>query len=220
MSSDSISRRTFLSGTLKYSTLSLLAINFGCSISRLIDGSSNNVALIYATKYGSTKDTASWINDGARGNIDLFDIETISYSEISSRYDLFIVGSGVWTGGVHEKLVEFLASEAQTLDNNVIASFVVCGTDGSTESGKERIATYFEQIHEPLKKAPLLSEFFGGRIIVERLTPEDREALVQFYRTYLKSELTSWDRTEPGKARQFGKNIGSSKKKRHQKEVI
>jgi len=219
MSSDSVNRREFLSGALKYASLSLLAFNFGCSISTLIDDRSKNAGLIYATKYGSTKDTAIWIKDGARREIDLLDIESISYSEVSSRYDFIIVGSGVWIGGVHEKLIEFLTSEAKALDDKVIASFIVCGTDGSTESGRERINTYFDQLHEQLRTPPLLSEYFGGRIIVEKLTSEDREALVQFYRTYLNSELTSWDRTDPEKARRYGKDVAGSIKDLRKQEV-
>lgn len=219
MSSDSINRREFLTGALKYSSLSLLAFNFGCSISTLIANRSGNVALVYATKYGATRDTATWIKDGARGKIDLLNIESISYSEISSRYDLFIMGSGVWIGGVHEKLVDFLTSQANMLDGKVIASFIVCGTDGSTAGGEERIDGYFEQLHEPLKKMPLLSEYFGGRIIVEKLTAEDRDALVQFYQTYLKSELTSWDRTDPDKAKSYGKDLVNSIIKYQKKEI-
>jgi menaquinone-dependent protoporphyrinogen oxidase len=219
MSSDSVNRREFLTGALKYSSLSLLAFNFGCSISTLIDSSSSNAALVYGTKYGSTKDTANWIKNGARGKIDLLNIEHISYSEISSRYDLFIIGSGVWIGGVHEKLVEFLTSQADMLDDKVIASFIVCGTDGSTAGGKKRIDGYFEQLHEPLQRMPVLSEYFGGRITVEQLTEEDREALEQFYQTYLKTELTSWDRTDPEKAKLYGKDLVNSIEKYQKKET-
>jgi hypothetical protein len=49
--------------------------------------------------------------------------------------------------------------------------------------------------------------FLGGRIIVDKLTDEGREILINFYRTYLKSELTSWDRTEPEKAERFGRSL-------------
>ncbi len=202
MSYDMISRRGFL---LK-AAMSLAALNFGCSISKLIGEAPGNTALIYATKYGATKDTANWIRNGINGEVDLLNIEDISFPRTAEGYDSFIIGSGVWIGGVHNRFVEFLTSQAEMLDGKVIASFVVCGTDGGTESGKKRINSYFEPFHAPLKKMPLLSEYFGGRIIVEKLTDEDREALIKFYRTYLKSELTSWDKTDPDKAERFGKD--------------
>lgn len=201
MSSDLISRRDFL---LK-AALSLAALNFGCSISTLI-GEKSATALIYATKYGATRDTAGWIQNGINGDVDLLNIEDIYFPRTAKSYDAFIIGSGVWIGGVHNRLLEFLTSQADMLDGKVIASFIVCGTDGGTESGKKRIRSYFEPFHAPLTKLPLLSEYFGGRIIVEKLTEEDREALIKFYRTFLKSELTSWDKTDPDKAGRFGKD--------------
>jgi menaquinone-dependent protoporphyrinogen oxidase len=207
MSSDSINRREFILSVCKYSSLSLLALNFGCSISKLLKSDSEKVALIYATKYGATKDTAYWIRNGVKGKLDILNIESISFSDTSSRYDRFIIGSGVWIGGVHDKVIDFLTSQAEILDGRIIASFIVCGTDGSTEDGKERIDGYFDQFHSPLKKKPLLREYFGGRIIVEKLNKEDREALIQFYRTYLQRELTNWDKTDPEKAKLFGKNV-------------
>ncbi|MEW6600804.1 MAG: flavodoxin domain-containing protein [Nitrospirota bacterium] len=201
MSSDLISRRAFL---LK-AALSLAAMNFGCSISELIKDKSKT-ALIYATRYGATRDTAGWIRSGINRDVDLLNIEDISFAGTAQKYDSFIIGSGVWIAGVHNRLLEFLRSEAETLDGKVIASFVVCGTDGGTEGGRKRINSYFEPFHAPLKKLPLLSDYFGGRIIVEKLTEEDREALIKFYRTYLKSELTSWDKTNPKMAGAFGKD--------------
>ena len=201
MSSDMISRRDFLLSA----ALSLAALNFGCSISRLT-GDKSKTALIYATKYGATRDTAHWIRKGMKRDVDLLDIEAISYPDTASGYDSFIIGSGVWTGGTHKKFSDLLSSQTEKLNGKIVASFVVCGTDGSTESGKKRIDGYFEQFHAPLKEKPPLSEYLGGRIIVEKLTDEDREALIKFYRTYLKSELTSWDKTDPNKAGLFGKD--------------
>ena len=58
MSSDLISMRSFLFGA----ALSLAALNFGCSISKLL-GERSRTALIYATKYGATRDTAQWIKE-------------------------------------------------------------------------------------------------------------------------------------------------------------
>lgn len=201
MPSDLISRRDFL----VKAAWSLAALNFGCSLSGLIrDGS--RTALIYATKYGATKDTANWIRNGMGGEVDLLNIEDISFPGTAKRYDAFIIGSGVWIGGVHNRLLEFLTSQTEMLDGKILATFIVCGTDGGTESGKKRISGYFDQFHAPLKRMPHMSDYFGGRIIVEQLTEEDREALIKFYRTFLKSELTSWDRTEPDRAGLFGKD--------------
>ncbi|NEX13856.1 MAG: hypothetical protein C1941_04035 [Prosthecochloris sp.] len=207
MLSDFITRREFLSRVCRYSSLSMMALFFGCDIARLGEGQKKKTALIYATRYGATKETATWIQEGMQGPVDLLDIETISFSDVTARYDHFIIGSGVWIGGVHKKIIEFLESRKKELSGRVLATFVVCGTDGSTESGRKRIDGYFTPLYACLDKKPLLSRYFGGRVIVENLTDEDRQALTVFYKTYLRAELRSWDRTDPEKAALFGGEV-------------
>ncbi len=207
MSSASITRREFLSRVCRYSSLSMMALFFGCDIARLTEGQKKKTALIYATRYGATKETAGWIKEGMQRPVDLLDVESISFTEVIARYDNFIIGSGVWIGGVHKRIIEFLESRKNELDGRVVATFVVCGTDGSTESGRKRIDGYFMPLYACLDKKPLLSRYFGGRVIVENLTDEDREALRVFYKTYLRAELRSWDRTDPEKASLFGGEV-------------
>lgn len=199
----STERRRFLLEGGKLCALSLAALNFGCGISRLLDEKSRT-ALIYATRYGATRDTSQWIKTGIGWNVDLLDIETISFAETAASYDSFIIGSGVWVGGTHKAFSDFLTSQAEKLNGRVVASFIVCGTDGTTEANRKRIEGYFEQFHSPLREKPPMSEYFGGRVIVEKLSAEDMETLARFYRTYLKAELKSWDNTDPGKAERFG----------------
>lgn len=207
MSPDFITRREFLSRVCRYSSLSMMALFFGCDIVRLTEGQKKKTALIYATRYGATKETAGWIQEGMQGPVDLLDIESISFSEVASKYDRFIIGSGVWIGGVHKKIIEFLESRKSELNGRVLATFVVCGTDGSTENGRKRIDGYFTPLYACFDKKPLLSRYFGGRVVVENLTDEDRQALTVFYKTYLHAELRSWDRTDPGKASLFGGEV-------------
>jgi len=49
----------------------------------------------------------------------------------------------------------------------------------------------------------IVSETFGGRMIIENLNEKDRKLLSVFYKNILKREFVSWDRTEPEKARKF-----------------
>ena len=207
MSPEFITRREFLSRVCRYSSLSMMALFFGCDIARLTEGQKKKTALIYATRYGATKETAGWIQEGKQGPVDLLYIESVSFSEVASRYEQFIIGSGVWIGGVHKKIIEFLESRKSELNGRVLATFVVCGTDGSTENGRKRIDGYFTPLYACFDKKPLLSRYFGGRVVVENLTDEDRQALTVFYKTYLHAELRSWDRTDPEKASLFGGEV-------------
>lgn len=197
------SRRDFI----KYSVATLLALNFGCSIKDLIGGKEGKIALVFGTKYGATEDTASWIREGIGEDVDLINIEELVFKKAISSYDHFIVGSGVWIDGVHKRLKDFLTAEPDQLKGMVIASFVVCGSQDRTEGGRKRIQKYLDQIQVPLGYEPALTGYFGGRIIVEQLTEEDRAALEKFYRTFLKTKLESWDRTDREKAVSYGREL-------------
>ncbi|MCI5210218.1 MAG: hypothetical protein D3910_15820 [Candidatus Electrothrix sp. ATG2] len=198
-----IDRRSFLKGSCKVTAGLALAFNFGCSIKKNIP-QDRPVSLVYATRYGSTHDTATWIKNGIGSNVALVNLETANMKDILAEDALFILGSGIWIGGVHAKLKELAKLESAQAQKRVIGSFVVCGTQGDTKEGRQRIDGYLAEIHDPLGYAPQFSKHFGGRLVVDKLNAKDKEALTQFYRTYIKQELKSWDRTDPISASAFG----------------
>ena len=201
----SINRRKFIKLGSSTLLLSIGAFNFGCSIQPLVKD--KKVALIYATRYGSTKDTAEWIVEGLDREVDLLDIEKISFSETAKKYDLIIIGSGVWIDGVHKDMLKFLETQKEHLKDKIIASFILCGTTSEDVKGDERIESYFKRFHSSLETKPALNKKFGGRMNIEQLNDKDRKMLEVFYERILKREFVSWDRTEPKKAHQFGKDI-------------
>ena len=201
-----IDRRSFLKGSCKMTAGLFLAFNFGCSIRKNVP-EGKTIALVYATRYGSTYDTATWIKNGIGSDVALVDLETANLNDILAEDAFFIFGSGIWTGGVHSKLKELAQQEGGQGQQRVIGSFVVCGTPSDSEQGRQRIASYLAQIHGPLGYVPQLSTSFGGRLVVEKLNPEDKEALIHFYRTYMNQELASWDRTDPAVASGFGTRL-------------
>jgi menaquinone-dependent protoporphyrinogen oxidase len=207
MNNTKIDRRGFLKKSCTYSLTALMALNFGCSIKELIGDGEARVSLIYGTKYGATRDTAQWIKNGIGSHVELLDVENLNFKDALRDYEYFIVGSGVWIDGVHKSLKDFLSSESARLEGKVAGAFVVCGSQDTTEGGRRRIQKYLDQIHALLGYSPELSEYFGGRVIVEQLTKEDRAALEKFYRTYLKKELQSWDRTDMKKAAAYGSEL-------------
>ncbi len=201
-----IDRRAFLKGSCKVTAGLALAFNFGCSIRKNIP-LEKTVSLVYATRYGSTYDTATWIRNGIGSNVNMIDLEAANLKDILAEDALLILGSGIWIGGVHAKLKELAKQESLQPQQRVVGSFVVCGTQGDSTEGRQLIDGYLSQIHEPLGYAPQVSKYFGGRIVVDQLNAEDKAALTQFYRTYKKQELQSWDRTSPAAAFAFGETL-------------
>lgn len=198
-------RRNFLKYGSAITLLSIGAFNFGCSIKPLVQDKNKKVALIYATRYGATKDTAEWIAEGLDREVELLNIEDISFAETVQKYDLFIIGSGVWIDGVHKDMLKFLETQKAELKDKIIASFILCGTTSKDVQGEARIEQYFGKFHSSLDKKPPLNEKFGGRMIIDKLNDKDKKLLEMFYKKVLKREFVSWDRTEPQKARLFGK---------------
>ena len=197
-------RRTFL----KHSSYLLLsasaAINFGCAVSPMLDEETDRVALLYGTRYGATKDTAEWVRKGITAKVDLLDIETVDFEATAKRYDKFIIGSGIWVDGAHKKLIEFMNSQKAQIEGKVVAAFIVCGTTGEKESGRARLEIYFERFLAPLEQKPQMQAHLGGRLVIEKLSEKDRKLLEKFYRNVVKKPFTSWDRTDPAKAQEFG----------------
>ncbi len=202
-----MNRRKFLKLSSSVSLISIAAFNFGCSMQPLVTDKNKKVALIYATRYGATKDTAEWIAQGMKRDVDLLNIEDISFADTAKKYNLFIVGSGVWIDGVHKDMLKFLSTQKIELRGKIVASFILCGTTAKDVKGEERIEKYFQKFHVSLDKKPPLNEYFGGRMIIDKLNEKDKKMLEVFYERILKREFVSWDRTQPDKARLFGVEV-------------
>lgn len=197
-------RRTFLRHAGSVTLVSAAAFNFGCSISPIVDERSGKTALIYGTRYGSTKETAYWIAEGIERDVDVLDVEAIDFEHTIKKYDQFILGSGIWIDGAHVRLMEMLSEHHAQMEKMIIASFIVCGTPGDDEAGKLRLEGYFKKFHAPLNIKPAINENFGGRMVIDSLSDKDRLLLDNFYRKVLKRPFIDWDRMEPKKAKAFG----------------
>ncbi len=202
---DYLSRREFLAKALQSSSLAMLAMSFGNQAAARISDKTKSTALIYATRYGATRDTSVWVRKGMDMPVDLLDIERISFTDVLSEYDHIIVGSGIWIKGVHQRVPEFFGAGREALREKLLGTFIVCGSADGSEKGKERIVHYLDNMHALLLARPTLSGAFGGRLVVDRLTEEDRTKLTAFYKNFLNEELRDWDLTNPGKAKRFGR---------------
>ncbi len=203
-----MNRRTFLHFGGKLTLASVAAFSFGCSLQPMIDDG-NKVALIYGTRYGATRDTAEWIAAGTGQKIALLNIETLDFEQTVKEYDSFILGSGIWIDGPHKRLIELLQTHKDTMQEKIIASFIVCGTTGEDEAGKKRIEGYFNRFYQPLDIKPPRQAYLGGRMIIDKLNEKDRKLLEHFYNNVLKKPFVSWDRTDPEQAKSFGAGVVS-----------
>jgi len=196
-------RREFIraSGTV---LLAAGAFAFGKELGEGIGGKS--AAILYGTRYGATRDTAGWIAEGMGGAVKLYDIEKLSGAGELAGFRRLVVGSGIWIDGPHKGLLELLEKHPE-LSRKVEATFVVCGTTPDSEAGRQRITGYFRRLHAPLPVEPSFHRAFGGRMVIARLSEQDRKLLENFYTRIIKRPFRDWDRTDPKGAKSFGKII-------------
>ena len=199
-----LSRRSFLA---QGGAIAASAFLFGCGLGPLVEERGARGAILYASRYGATRENAGWIAEGLGRPVELIDVERLADEAVLAGYDWLVVGSGIWVGGPHAGLVALLGRHAEALDGRVVGSFVVCGSRNDSAGGLKRIGKYLGQLHAPLKSPPPLSRGLGGRLVVAQLNDEDRAALERFYRDYLNRELKDWDRMDRAQAVDLGREI-------------
>ena len=155
------------------------------------------ITFFYSSKYGATKDTAHWISQGVTMPIHLVDITDEKQVNIAFATDSqYILGSAVYQDQPMQQMQDFVAKHQQSLNGNTLASFVVCGTQPTTEKNQQRIAGYLRKLSEPLTIKPQIEQQLGGRLVIANLQEKDRRMLTHFYSKVLKKPLVDWDRTD------------------------
>ena len=207
--STTLSRRTVLKIGASALLASLAARRFAGLIAESL-ADDDRILLLYGTKYGATRDTAQWIADGLQRPVELVDIRDSGNPDGYGEKARFILGSAVFTEGPMRTMCDYIREHASVLNGRVVATFVVCGSSPDSEKGQARIASYLSQLNAPLRPAPTLSRAFGGRLMVAKLTDEDRDALTRYYAIARQQPLADWDRTDPRIAAQFADQLRGS----------
>lgn len=155
-------------------------------------------AIIYASRYGSTAQTAEWIAEGMEGMA-----EVISAAEAAdlSSYDFVILGSGIYAGQLHKDMSAFLEEKKEELSvKTTTALFVVCGATGSYAQG------YLDMFAAESGTTPSLMKAFGGWLKKELLSPEDFKMLESYYKS-INRPFENYNNTDEAKALEFGREI-------------
>jgi len=120
----------------------------------------NNWAIVYATQCGSTKDAATWINEGLGGIADLIDIKS---APAVSDYEFFIIGGWISAGGLVSSVKTFVTSNKAALKDKIRGLFTVCGNNGAPV-GAQQISTYLtKQIVQLSEVTDKPAKLFNGR---------------------------------------------------------
>ncbi|MFC1592289.1 flavodoxin domain-containing protein [Thermodesulfobacteriota bacterium] len=135
--------------------------------------------IIYYSKYGATAEIARKLGDR---------LETDSIADINAapsiEAELVVVGSAIYSERPSREILELLADTPGLLQDRQVALFVVCLATVLRTVGQNRIGgpVYLEKMKSVLGCAPLAEQVFGGRLILDRLEPAERQRQEAFYK--------------------------------------
>lgn len=80
-----------------------------------------------------------------------------------SKYDLIIIGSGIYGGAPHKSIPDLINSNRPALSSKKIAVFAVCGTMAAqSEKKRKKAQVYVDKVAGRLN--PISKTVFAGRI--------------------------------------------------------
>lgn len=134
--------------------------------------------VIYASKYGSTKEYALLMAEK-------LGIEALRASEATSevilRADYLVLGSPIYAYSVLPQMESFLEEYHQQIKDKPLFAFVVCGdtlwNPKSGEGGDKNLS----KLTDRLPSEPLAVTILGGRMNMDELDDEDGPRIRAFY---------------------------------------
>lgn len=155
--------------------------------------------ILYYTLYGSTEEVSQWIAEGIGVTADIIPIQDFTNADMSD-YDIIILGSAVYMENIALPMRDFLKEHQSVFKNKDTALFVV---SGSYLISGER---YIELFEKNLDKKPLITAYFGGRMVPEKLS-EFHYSIMDKYWSDRGQKVQFFDFTDRGEALEFGTKI-------------
>lgn len=160
-------------------------------------------AILYGTRFGSTRDAALWIGEGLGAIAQVYDARE---NPDLSVYDNLIVGTGIYGGQAAPALGEYLTKNGSKLSSKVRALFVVCG------QGPAGLTTYGAMLKGLVKAEPAMVQAFSGRTTLSLFEPDVYKKMQEFYQKNNRPWVDS-DNLSRQDCLKFGKEILAALKK-------
>lgn len=122
-------------------------------------------AILFGSRYGSTRDASLWISEGLGGIADAFDAR--ENPDLSS-FESIAVGSGIYRGKIDTYLEDYLGKNSSLISTRIKALFVVCGAGDSP-----RAQAFVDVLAKACQTRPPLIKVLSGRITKKLLNEED-----------------------------------------------
>ncbi len=157
-------RRTFLKTMLAGGGATLFSSNT-YALKLFPNPGKQKWAVLFGSRYGSTRDASLWISEGMGWIADLFDARE---NPDLSPFDGIIIGSGIYNGKIDQPLENYLTKNALSISKKIKGLFVVCGGGDSP-----RAQGYIDVLAKACQANPPLAKVFPGRLTLKLLNAED-----------------------------------------------
>jgi menaquinone-dependent protoporphyrinogen IX oxidase len=155
-------------------------------------------AILFGSRYGSTRDASLWISEGMGGITDAFDAR--ENPDLSS-FDSIIIGSGIYLGKIDQPLEAYLTRNAALISNRIKALFIVCGSGDNP-----RAQAYIEVLAKFCQTKPPLTKLFPGRLTKRLLNKEDYKVEEEVSKRR-NQPFEDYDRLQRSECFKFGEEI-------------
>lgn len=108
----------------------------------------SNIAVVYKSKYGSTKKYAQWIANALKA--DIFEVSKVNIDNLK-KYSTIVYGGGMYMGSILG--VSFITKNFESLKNKKLVVFAV-GLEDSSNANNFKIAidkTFTEEMQKSIK---------------------------------------------------------------------
>jgi menaquinone-dependent protoporphyrinogen IX oxidase len=190
-------RRTFLKTILVGGGLAGFASN-SYALKLFPNPGRQKWAILFGSRYGSTRDASLWVSEGMGGIADAFDARE---NPDLSGFESIIVGSGIYSGKIDQPLETHLTRTSASISNKVKALFIVCGSpDGP------RAQTYVDLLAKSCQTKPPLTRLFSGRVTKRLLNKEDYKIEEEVFKRR-NQPFEDYDRLQRSDCLKFGEEI-------------
>ena len=190
-------RRTFLKTVVLGGGLTAFASN-SYALKLFPNQAKQKCAILFGSRYGSTRDASLWISEGMGGIADAFDAR--ENPDLSS-FEHITVGSGIYPGKIDQPLEAYLARNAPLISNRIKALFIVCGTGDSPRAQK-----YVEVLANSCQARPSLVRIFSGRVTKRLLNKDDYKIEEDVFKRR-NEPFEDYDRLKRSDCLKFGEEI-------------
>jgi len=155
-------------------------------------------AILFGSRYGSTRDASLWISEGMGGIADAFDAR--ENPDLSS-FDYIVVGSGIYRGKIDTYLENYLTKNSSLISNKIKALFVVCSGGDSP-----RAQAFVDVLAKACQTKPPVIRIFAGRITKRLLNEEDYKIEEEVFKRR-NEPYEDYDRLKRSDCLKFGEEI-------------